>query len=458
MSSLALAAAPVDFRALVKAAGPAVVNINTERVMKERSLPPGFDMFRGHPDVDRFFDQFENFYRENQRSRKSSSLGSGFIISPDGYIVTNNHVIEGADTIRVTLASTKNKDESLAAEVVGADPDTDLALLKIKGSNLPYLIFGSSDALEVGEWVVAIGSPLGLDHTVTAGIISAKGRNIQSGSYDDFLQTDASINRGNSGGPLLNMDGQVVGINTAIAQRAQGIGFAIPSSLAQRIITDLKDHKKVSRGWLGVTIQNVDSATAKALGMKEAAGALVSSVLPGQPADKAGVKGGDVIVSINDTRIEDTEHLLRQVALLPPGSKADVTVWRDGKEETFSLTVAERDIKQAGIKGGDMKNQNAPSGRLGVKVRPITAEDVKRFDLPGSSGLFVAGVAEGGLAEGAGIQPGDVILAVNRKTVNSEEELSSLVNEAAKNRGALLLQVVRRGQVFFRPIDLTEKK
>ncbi len=454
-SSLALAAVPGDFRDLVKAASPAVVNISTERTEKVSPFPRGFEIFRGQPDLDRFFDQFENFH---SRTRKSSSLGSGFIISPDGYIVTNNHVIEGADVIRVNLSGmSKDKNDSYKAEVVGADPDTDLALLKIKASNLPTLSFGDSDALEVGEWVVAIGSPLGLDHTVTAGIVSAKGRNIQSGSYDDFLQTDASINRGNSGGPLLNMDGKVIGINTAIAQRAQGIGFAIPSSIAQRIINDLKVHKKVSRGWLGVTIQNVDSAAAKALGMKESRGALVNSVLEGEPADKAGIKSGDVITAVNGTRIEDTEQLLREVAMLTPGSKADVTVWRDGKEENLSLTVAERGGKSLSEDGGKSEKGSA-SARLGIKVRPISSDDVRRYGLPGPSGLLVTGVEEGGLADDSGLQPGDVIVAVNKKPVNSPDELMKRVNEAAKQRGALLLQVVRKGQMFYSAIEISDAK
>jgi serine protease Do len=292
-----------DFRDLVKAAAPAVVNISSERTEEVRSFNP-FDMFRGNPDIERFFGPFEDFYGPRQRSRKTKSLGSGFIISPDGYIVTNNHVVEGADLINVTLQGKGKGEDSFKAEVVGTDPETDLALLKIKAENLPSLSFGDSDALEVGEWVLAIGSPLGLDHTVTAGIVSAKGRNIQSGAYDNFLQTDASINRGNSGGPLLNEKGQVIGINTAIAQRAQGIGFAIPSNMAQRVIGDLREHKKVSRGWLGVTIQNVDAAVAKALGMKNNNGALVSGVMPGQPAALAGVQPGDVIVAVNDKTIE----------------------------------------------------------------------------------------------------------------------------------------------------------
>lgn len=450
-ASVARAALP-DFPELVKAAGPAVVNINSERTEEMRGFNP-FDMFRGHPDMERFFGPFQDFYdRGAPSSRKSTSLGSGFLISPDGYIVTNNHVIEGADVVRVNISGANKKDDSYTAEIIGADQETDLALLKIQAENLPFLKFGDSDVLEVGEWVLAIGSPLGLDHTVTAGIVSAKGRNIQSGSYDDFLQTDASINRGNSGGPLLNMAGEVIGINTAIAQRAQGIGFAIPSSMAQRIIADLREHKKVSRGWLGVTIQNVDKAMAKALGLKDSGGALVNSVLEGQPAALAGIKEGDVIVRINDTDIEDTEQLLRVVARLTPGDKAAVVVMRDGKQEKLGLTVAERENSQAQGKGGK-ENGKAEDTLLGLQVRPLTPEDVRRFNLNSNAGMLIVAVKPDSPAAGAGLQPGDVVLSVNRQPVNSEKEMTAKIKEAAKQRGAALLQVARQGGVFFRALE-----
>lgn len=309
----------------------------------------------------------------------------------------------------------------------------------------------------MGEWVVAIGSPLGLDHTVTAGIVSAKGRNIQSGAFDDFLQTDASINQGNSGGPLINMVGKVVGINTAIAQRAQGIGFAIPSTMAQRIISDLREHRKVSRGWLGVTIQNVDSAMAKALDLPEAAGALVNSVLPGQPADLAGIRPGDVITSINGGKIEDTDHLLRTVAMITPGSKAAVVIWRDGKAEELTLTLAERDAKLA--RGGDREpgKEGKASDRLGLKVRSISAEDVRRFSLESQDGVLVTGVEQEGLAAGAGIIAGDVILMVDRKKVDSPRTLTQLIETGAKQKGVVMLTINRKGATFFRAIEIKDK-
>ena len=461
VASLAQAATqPVDFRDLVKNAMPAVVNISTERTEQIRGggMPFG-GMFRGHPDMERFFGPFEGQPggpgQQPPQERRTGSLGSGFLISADGYIVTNNHVIENADTIKVSIGGKTKADDLIEAEVIGTDPETDLALLKIKAENLPYLNFGDSDALEVGEWVVAIGSPLGLHHTVTSGIVSAKGRNIQSGSYDDFLQTDASINRGNSGGPLLNMAGEVIGINTAIAQRAQGIGFAIPSSMAKQIIEQLKASGTVSRGWLGVTIQNVDAVTAKALAMPNTNGALVNNVLEGQPAAVAGIKDGDVIIAIDNQPIEDTEQLLRRVAMLAPGSKANVSIWRDGKKMDLTLTVAQRDTGGRAQMKEDGKGSGA-EGLLGLNVRPLTAEDMRRLDLKSNAGLLVTSLTPDSPAAKAGIMPGDVVLAADRQPVTSVEDLASKIEAAGKNRGAVLLQIMRQGQTFFRAVEITK--
>ena len=452
------AAQPVDFRELVKNAMPAVVNISTERTEQVRGggMPFG-GMFRGNPEMERFLGPFFEGHPGQQQplERRTSSLGSGFIISADGYIVTNNHVIENADTIRVSIGGKTKKDDLIVAEVVGTDPETDLALLKVKAENLPFLTFGDSDALEVGEWVVAIGSPLGLHHTVTAGIVSAKGRNIQSGSYDDFLQTDASINRGNSGGPLLNMAGEVIGINTAIAQRAQGIGFAIPSTMAKQIIEQLKASGTVSRGWLGVTIQNVDAVTAKALAMPNTNGALVNSVLEGQPAALAGIRDGDVIIAIDNQPVEDTEQLLRRVATLAPGSKATISIWRDGKKVDLPLTVAQRDTGGRAQMMEDGKGGGA-EGLLGLNVRPLTSEDMRRLDLKSNAGLLVVGLTPDSPAAKAGIVPGDVILAADRQPVTSVEDLTKRIEAAGKNRGAVLLQIMRQGQTFFRAVEVSK--
>lgn len=451
--SAAQASVPMDFTELVKKAGPAVVNISTEKQEEWRMMGPGFRMFRnGDPFMERFFEQFEENAPKQQR--KSTSLGSGFIISADGYIVTNNHVVEGADVINVTLDA-KSKDKPFKAEIIGTDPDTDLALLKIDAEGLPSLSFGDSDSMLVGEWVIAIGNPLGLDHTVTAGILSAKGRNIQSGNYDDFLQTDASINPGNSGGPLLNMKGEVIGINSAMARYAQGIGFAIPSSLAQKIIGDLRADRKVSRGWLGVTIQGVDEPTAKALGMKEPTGALVGEVLEGHPAEKGGIKAGDVILSINGQTIENTEDLLRKVANLTPGKEAKATLWRDGKEITVTLNITERD--SAGSSGRPGAESDTLSTQLGIKARTVTSTDINRMNLGDVKGLLITDVKPGSLAAESGLRPGDVIIAVNKKAVYTVADLEKMISISKKEKGALLFQIQREGKSFFRAIDMVEK-
>ena len=331
-----------DFSDLAAKSGPAVVNIGTEKkasgnsqddLMGEmfRNMPPGFD---------KFFDQFGGKRGGKRPQSRQKSLGSGFIVSADGYIVTNNHVVADADVIRVTLDQSNGKSEPVTAKLVGADEETDLALLKIETKKtLPFLSFGNSDDLKVGEWLLAIGNPFGLDHTVTAGILSAKNRNIHAGPFDNFLQTDASINPGNSGGPLLNMAGQVIGINTAILASGQGLGFAIPSNMAAKIVDQIKSGKKISRGWIGVGIQDVEENTAKALGLKDAKGALVGNVMEGEPASKAGMKDGDIIVAVDSKPIDDAATLLRAIADKTPGSKTVITVWRDGKTTDLTVTL-----------------------------------------------------------------------------------------------------------------------
>jgi serine protease Do len=294
--SLASKAGLPDFTDLAEQAGKAVVNISTTKNIVSGNEQMR-ELFKKAPKDSPFRDFFDQFFGgQDMQPRKQTSLGSGFIISQDGYIVTNNHVVAGADAIKVKLL---DREKLYDAKIIGRDPETDLALLKINaGSGLPVLSFGDSDATRVGEWVLAIGNPFGLGHTVTAGIISAKGRHIGAGPFDNFLQTDASINPGNSGGPLLNMDSRVVGINTAIVPNGQGIGFATPSTLANKIIQQLKDHKKITRGWLGVSMQELDENTARAVGLKETKGVLVAHVIPGDPAAKGGVKIGDVILKV----------------------------------------------------------------------------------------------------------------------------------------------------------------
>lgn len=448
-------AAPMlpDFVPLAKKAGPAVVNISTEREMDS----PVMDMFN-FPGMERFFDQFGGPFgmRPGQPvpKQKSSALGSGFIISADGYIVTNNHVVEGAD--KVTVKLNDDKSAGLAATVVGTDEETDLALLKVESPTpLPVLSFGNSDAMEVGDWVVAIGNPFGLSNTVTAGILSAKGRDIHAGPFDNFLQTDASINPGNSGGPLINMNGEVIGINTAISASGQGIGFAIPSNLASRVINDLREGKKVSRGWLGVTIQDVDENMAKALGLKDAKGALIGSVMDDEPADKAGLRAGDVIVRVGDTPIDSASAVTRSVASLKPDTKVDVVVIRDGKEVTRSVKLGERASHSTVMQNN---GQQSEGGELGVSVKPLTPEDARALQLSGDvKGLLVVGVNGNGPAAEAGVRTGDVIMSANLKPVISADELLSIIRKEGKERGALMLQVNRRGETFFITVTLEKK-
>ena len=440
-----------NFVPLVQTAGKAVVNISTEKkINQSRTLPS--EMFRGlPPEFERFFEQFEG---GGSRQRTQRSLGTGFIISPDGYIVTNNHVVAGADTVMINLQGTSGKDQSLKATIIGTDEETDLALLKVKADHtLPFLTFGDSDKMEVGEWVLAIGNPFGLGHTVTAGILSAKGRNIQSGPFDNFLQTDASINPGNSGGPLINMDGQVIGINTAIIASGQGIGFAIPSNMANMVVNQLKENKKVTRGWIGVTIQDVDENMAKALGLPESGGALIGSVLSDEPADKAGMKDGDIILEVNGKPIEDANSLLRIIAMQAPGSKVKFVVWRDNAKKELTVRLGERNVgKQA---EAAHPQQDTPSA-LGIAVRSLTAEESRAADLKKGTGLLVVGVDSGKAAAEAGIREGDIILSANLKPIHSADALATIIRDEAKKRGAITLQIQRQGQKFFRAISLAD--
>lgn len=446
MIASAFASPLPDFRELAKRDGPAVVNITAER--KQPAQKNGPSIFRGAPPFDDFFNMFPFFPEPNPRG--NTARGSGFLISNDGFIVTNNHVIENADEVKVTLPDTKTQ---YTAEVIGTDRDTDLALLKIKADkNLPYLEFGDSDALEVGEWVIAIGNPFGLERSMTAGILSAKGRDIQSGPFDSFLQTDASINPGNSGGPLLNQAGEVIGINTAIIPSGQGIGFAIPSNMAKTVIEQLKIDKKVHRGWLGVQIQPMDEATAKALGRSGTEGALVGEVFPNEPADKAGVKPGDIIIRINNRNIKDTSDLLRTVAQIAPGEKASVTVWRNGKEKTLSLVLGERGNP------GAVADKTGTSGQgamlLGLQLRSVSPDEARALGMPKPEGLLVTGIERGKPAAEAGLISGDVILSANLVPVNSIADLQKIIKEDAQKKGAVMLRVFRRGQIFFKTLTI----
>jgi serine protease Do len=416
---------PASFSELAKQARPGVVNIRTVKTVKGGGRV--FRHFFGNPFDPR--DPFHNFGPlpdEQTPDYKQRSLGSGFIIDRDGYIVTNNHVIEGADEIKVSLADEKEFD----AKIVGRDPNTDLALIKIKGaSDLVPLKMGDSDKLTVGSWVVAIGSPFGLQQTVTAGIVSAKGRVIGSGPYDDFIQTDASINPGNSGGPLLNMNGEVVGINTAIVAQGQGIGFAIPINLAQGVIDQLKAHGSVTRGWLGVGIQDLTPELAEYYGLKDKKGVLVAQVFEGDPADKAGIKAKDVILEVNGKPVSSSRELTAMIAAIPVGQNTPIKLLRDGQEKIVNVEIAKRPESERLA-----KSESDESGtELGIQIAEMTPEMARRFGhSENEKGVLVIGVKPGSKAEEAGVQQGDLVKEVNRKPVTTPDELRAEIEKQDK--------------------------
>ncbi len=436
-----------DFSLLAENAGKAVVNIAITKTIASHQ-----QFFQFGPNSEQFNKFFKEFFGPNapqqQREalpREQSSLGSGFIITADGYVVTNNHVVQGADSITVKMRDNK----SYEATFVGADKETDLALLKIENVNsLPTLSFASSDRLKVGEWVIAIGNPFGLGHTVTAGIVSAKGRVLGAGPYDNFIQTDASINPGNSGGPLINMNGKVVGINTAIIPAGQGLGFAIPSSMAQTIIEQLKSGEPVHRGWLGIQMQNMDENMAKALGLEQPIGVLVADVFKDNPAAKAGLLPGDVILSVDGTAVNSTTELARTVAALPPGASADFEILRKGKKNTYQIKLDERSENMAQAHNNTPSDQTpAPSETLGVFVKPLNDREANAVGLDETRGLLITKIEPGSLAQQEGFARGDIILEVNQERVNDIETFQKLMQDSRKKGLAMLL--VRRGQRNF---------
>jgi len=412
----------------------------------------------GSPFEEFFRDFFDRQQQENQ-PRRSTALGSGFIIDPAGLVVTNNHVIEGADEITVIL----HDDTSLKAELVGRDPKTDLALLRVKSSKpLPYVKWGSSDELRVGDWVVAIGNPFGLGGTVTAGIISARARNINAGPYDDFLQTDAAINKGNSGGPMFNLRGEVVGINTAIFSptgASVGIGFAIPSKIAQQVVGQLKDFGRTRRGWLGVRIQEVTPEIAESLGLDKARGALIASVSDPGPAKEAGIQAGDVVLTFNNQPVGEMRTLPRIVADTAIGGKVPVSVWRQGKELKFSVKVgeleaAEEQMAAATPQDQEQKSTPQPDGAvetMGLTLSQLGAEQRQQFELPAEiKGVVVTGVKDDSVASEKGIRPGDVIREVSQEEVSSPQQVAQKVADAKKSgRKSVLLLIDRQGDLRF---------
>ncbi len=422
-------ALPMSIPELVKKVKPAVVNISTTTIVKFRR-----PTFRSPFGRDPFEEFFEEFFGKIPREQKRRSLGSGFIVSEDGYILTNNHVVERADEITVRLYD----ETEYEAEIVGTDPKTDIALIKINADRkLPHVVLGDSDALQVGEWVVAIGNPFGLEHTVTAGIVSAKGRVIGSGPYDDFIQTDASINPGNSGGPLFNLKGEVVGINTAIVQGGQGIGFAIPINMAKQIFDQLKEKGRVIRGWLGVYIQKLTPEMAKSLDLPVRKGVIVTKVIEDSPAEKGGLKEGDVIVEYNGKAVKDAHQLPAMVAATSPGTKVKIKVLRDGKEKVLKVKIGELPEEESLTRKTDV------IGELGLAVQDITDEIARHLGIEDREGVIVTGVEPGSPADEAGIRDRDIIRQVNRMGIKDIDEFRSALRKLRSEKSILLL--IERG-------------
>jgi len=431
----AAGAAPISFADLAEQVAPSVTNIVVSKTVKGMNFRIPSPFGPGDP-----FGEFFKQFQAPQAPQRQHGQGSGVIISPDGYILTNNHVVDDADEITVRLSDKRE----LKGKVVGRDPKTDLALVKVESSKpLPAARLGDSDRLRVGDWVVAVGNPFGLDHTVTAGIVSAKGRAL-AGPYDDFIQTDASINPGNSGGPLLNLQGEVIGINAQIVAGGQGIGFAIPVNLAKSIVAQLKTKGGVSRGWLGVAIQDLTPEMADHFGIQGKEGALVADVTTGGPADEAGMKRGDVIVSYDGKPIQESHDLPIVVAGTPIGKKVEIKALRDGSPRTFAVKVgrlAEEQVARAdGAGSGEAK--------LGLSVQDLTPEIARGLGISSLEGVVVAEVAPGSPAEDARIRRGDVIREVDQKPVRSTSEFVSAVRGAHKGDSVLLL-VERGGEHLF---------
>ncbi len=442
-----------SFAPLVKRVMPTVVNVSVVQEVKTSGMPfpfagpegPGGPGEGGNgPEQGPFggpgdpFEQFRHFFGEIPHNFKQHGLGSGVIVSPDGYILTNNHVVGDATEIRVRLSDQRE----FKAKVIGKDEKTDLALIKIDAKDpLPYATLGNSDSTEVGDWVIAIGNPFGFSLTVTSGIVSAKGRAL-GGNYDNYIQTDASINPGNSGGPLFNTEGKVIGINTAIYSNTgtnAGIGFAIPIDLAKDIMDQLKEHGHVIRGWLGVEIQEVTPDLAQSFSLAKPEGALVASVVEDGPAAKAGVKRGDIILKFNGRPVPDEHHLPEMVAQTPINGTVPLEILRDGKKMTLDVKIGElKETKLASAKSEESNNN------WGLQVQALTPEIAQQLNLKLSKGVVVRGVTPDTPGADAGIQPGDVVLEVNHRKIDSVDEfLSEAKSAKSSNKPALLL--VQRG-------------
>ena len=445
------AAMPDSFADLAEMQADSVVNISTTKHARaSQGLPPGFGFPQGTP-FDQFFHDFMKNMPKQQQERHA--LGTGFIISAKGYVVTNNHVVEGADEVIVKMRDGSEHE----ASIIGTDAKLDIALIKFKGKHLKAVQLGNSDKLRVGDWVVAIGNPFGLEQTVTAGIVSAKARVIGSGPYDDFIQTDAAINPGNSGGPLFNVRGEVVGINTAIYSRSggnNGIGFAIPINLAKSVLQDLREKGHVTRAQLGVHITDSDKETMQALGLKNREGALVPQVVAGSAADKAGIQPGDVIVSIDGEPVHKAHDLPLRVARHAPGDRVKIGVIRNGKHKTITVRVeAMKDEDRASNSHGNTHNAKL---RLGMVVDNLTSEMAARLQTRVKHGIVVQQVQPGMPAARGGRQRGDVIYRINGKDVESVRAFSKLA-KSFKSKQVLRVMLDRRGDQVFALIKLPKK-
>jgi serine protease Do len=427
-------------------ATPSVVNISTMRVIKSPEGTP-FEFF-DDPFFRRFFgDQYP--HPNVPRERKEQSLGSGVIVSENGYIVTNNHVIEKGEAIKVLLSDKRD----FTAKLIGADPKTDIAVIKIEAQELSALPWGDSDKLKAGDITFAIGNPFGLNQTVTMGVISAVGRaNVGIADYEDFIQTDAAINPGNSGGALLNVRGELIGINTAIVSRSggyQGIGFAVPSNMARSVIESLIQHKKVVRGWLGVSIQEVTSDLAQEFGARDLRGAIVSGVVKGSPAEKAGIRQGDVILQYNGKLVQDTAHLRNMVSQTPVGTRVKVKLLRKKKETTVEAMIAELPKKTAEVVPGGRAGERESSALAGTVVREVTPEIARRFGMgKDEKGVVIVKVAGDSRAFEAGLRPGDIVLQVNHADIVTLEDYNAAIGNLSNDEIVLLL-VRRKGQDLF---------
>jgi serine protease Do len=449
-----LAGAPATFADIVEAVQPAVVNISVAGEV------PGSEVPTGIPED--FQDFLERFFNRDfpggfgtpdvprgraQRAPQFRGMGSGFIVAPEGYVVTNQHVVDHASQITVTLHDGKK----LPAKLVGIDEKTDLALLKVESKeNLPYARFGDSETTRVGDWVVAIGNPFGLGGSATAGIVSARGRDIQSGPYDDFFQIDAPINQGNSGGPLFDLSGRVIGINTAIYSPNGGnvgIGFAIPSKLAESVIDPLRTKGQVERGYLGVTIQPVDEDIAKSLGLESENGALVASVVSGGPAEKAGIEAGDVIISIDGDDVAQVKELTRKIAAMAPDARAEIEVLRHGERKKLDVRIGKTPSEPQAARA----DSGSPAGGLGLALGELTPAVRDRFGIPEEvQGAVVVSVDPAGGAAEKGLRPGDVIVSVGQMKVASLAEAKrEIEREKSRERGSVLLRVLRGGNASY---------